>query len=74
MPTLETTDGKPVAVDPDAVNAQFGKHNWYTQPDKLQQLLLAPLHLTLPDQAPPVITKGKVRQQCSCSVNGARKV
>ena len=23
MPTLETTDGKPVAVDPDAVNAQF---------------------------------------------------
>lgn len=39
----------------------------YTQPDKLQQLLLAQLHLTLPDQAPPVITQEKVRQQGACS-------
>jgi hypothetical protein len=39
----------------------------YTQPDKLQQLLLAQLHLVLPDQAPPVVTQEKVRQQSACS-------
>lgn len=39
----------------------------YTQPDKLQQLLLAQLNLQLPEQPPPEITMEKVRQSCPCS-------
>lgn len=39
----------------------------YTQPDKLQQLLLAQLHLHLPAQPPPTISKQKMTQQLRCS-------
>jgi transposase len=34
----------------------------YTQPDTVQQLLLAQLHLQLPEQAPPKITREKIIQ------------
>ena len=39
----------------------------YTQPDKLQQLLLAQLHLQLPAQPPPTISKEKMTRQLRCS-------
>ena len=46
------------------VDGRCLKMSRYTQPDKAQQLLLAQLHLTLPPQPPPEITRESVEKRC----------
>ena len=46
------------------VDERWLKMPRYTQPDKAQQLLLAQLHLELPPQPPPKITRNQFDTSC----------
>lgn len=46
------------------VDGRWLKMARYTQPDKAQQLLLAQLHLVLPPQPPPEITREQAKTSC----------